>query len=57
MYTGESLRAFIRRHPQDIDVVFVESFLETMFGLLFELKERQSHHGDLHAGNILVARS
>ena len=54
---GQSLRTYIKKNKANIDIPFIESFLETMFGLLYELKERQYQHGDLHAGNVLVARS
>ena len=54
---GESLRRFVKSNRKSIDIPFVEHFLETMFGLLYELQERHYHHGDLHSGNILVAKS
>ena len=54
---GESLRRYMKHNSKNIDIAFIERFLETMFGLLFELQERNYHHGDLHAGNILVAKS
>lgn len=54
---GESLRTHIKKNSHDIDISFIENFLESMFGLLFELKQRNYEHGDLHAGNILVAKS
>ena len=54
---GTSLREFIRSQPGDIDIVFVMALLETLFGLLHELQLRQMQHGDLHSGNIIVARS
>ena len=54
---GMSLRTYMRDPHSDIDIDFVKLFLRTMFGLLYELQRRQSSHGDLHAGNILVAQS
>ena len=54
---GVSLDKFIRKNRSAISVAFVEDFLSTMFDLLFELDGRGMAHGDLHAGNILVARS
>ena len=54
---GKSLRRYIRDSRSDINIPFIESFLFTMFGLLYELKERRSQHGDMHDGNILVAKS
>ena len=33
----------------------MEIFLQTMFELLYELKGRNLQHGDLHAGNVIVA--
>ena len=53
---GKNLKDYIRQDQPDIDVPFIESFLRTMLGLLFELKNRGYSHGDLHAGNVLVAK-
>lgn len=54
---GKSLKDYINQDQSNIDLPFIESFLETMLGLLHELKERRYQHGDLHAGNVLVAKS
>lgn len=54
---GMTLRDYIRRQRDDVDVSFIEDFLRLILGLLHELKARGMTHGDLHAGNILVARS
>ena len=56
---GPSLENYLKNsdnHPS-IDLSFIGHFLETMFRLLIELKERGYQHGDLHAGNILVVKS
>lgn len=54
---GKSLKDYIKHEQSNIDLPFIKSFLETMLGLLHELKERRYQHGDLHAGNVLVAKS
>ena len=54
---GKNLREYMKQHQTAIDVPFVENFLRTMLELLFELKKREFQHGDLHAGNVLVAKS
>ena len=54
---GKDLRKYMKAERDNVDVRFVERFLETMFELLFELKQRNLQHGDLHAGNVLVATS
>lgn len=54
---GPDLRTYVRERPAEVDMPFVEEFLRTMFGLLHELLARGYQHGDLHAGNILVAKS
>ena len=54
---GVSLRTYMRRNKEDINIPFVESLLQTLFGLLYELDRRSYSHGDLHSGNILVAKS
>ena len=54
---GRAFRDYIRHQRNDVDVPFIEDFLHVILGLLHELKARGMTHGDLHAGNILVARS
>ena len=54
---GKNLREYMDKHRDEINVPFVETFLRTMFELLYELKKREYQHGDLHAGNVLVAKS
>ena len=54
---GKNLRDYIRQHRAEINVSFAETFLRTMLELLYELKQRGYPHGDLHAGNVLVAKS
>ena len=56
---GNSLRDYIRKSHlrENIDIPFTQLFLLTMLELLHELKLRGYQHGDLHAGNILVAKS
>ena len=51
---GKNLRDYMKDH-KTIEVPFVEDFLRTMFELLYELQARGFQHGDLHAGNVLVA--
>ena len=56
---GKSLKEYIQKNQyrSNINIPFIVDFLQTMFGLLYELKRREYQHGDLHAGNILVAKS
>ena len=54
---GINLREYIKKEYQHIDIHFIEKFLMTIFGLFYELQKRGYQHGDLHAGNILVAKS
>ena len=54
---GINLRDYAQKNSSEIDVPFVENFLQTIFGLLYELEQRGIQHGDLHAGNVLVAKS
>lgn len=54
---GMDLSKHIKEKPENIDVPFVETFLRTMLEVLYELQQRKSRHGDLHAGNVLVAKS
>ena len=52
---GFNLEQHICQNDTVITISFVKQFLTTMFGLLHELKIRDIQHGDLHAGNIIVA--
>lgn len=54
---GVDLHRYVKQNSSDVDVPFVENFLRTMLGLLYELQQRKSRHGDLHAENVLVAKS
>jgi serine/threonine protein kinase len=54
---GINLRAYMKERRSDINLPFIESFLRTMLELLYELQQRGEQHGDLHAGNVLVAQS
>ena len=54
---GRSLRTYMKESNDEINIPFIEGFLRTMFGLLYELERRSYSHGDLHAGNVLVAKS
>lgn len=52
---GKSLRKYLKGQKDSITVTFIETFLQTMLGLLHELSGRDVEHGDLHAGNVVVA--
>lgn len=53
---GENLRDFIKKNKNAISISFIESFLRTMFRLLHAMQHGGIEHGDLHAGNIIVAK-
>ena len=54
--SGKSLRTYLKElQKEKIAVTFIETFLQTMLGLLHELQGRDMEHGDLHAGNVVVA--
>ena len=50
---GPNLAKYVQDHT--IEISFIKEFLLTMFELLHELKQRNISHGDLHAGNVIVA--
>ena len=54
---GRSLKEIIsnKNHREIIDIAFIREYLATILSLLYELSFRRYQHGDLHAGNILVA--
>ena len=51
---GTSLQKYLKENGQDVSVPLLETFLRTMFELLYELQERNIDHGDLHIGNVIV---
>ena len=51
--SGKSLREYLKK--KQITITFIETFLQVMLGLLHELSGRGIEHGDLHAGNVIVA--
>lgn len=55
--SGVDLNKYMKQKSSDVDVPFVENFLRTMLELLYELQRRGALHGDLHARNVLVAKS
>ncbi|MEQ1795303.1 MAG: protein kinase [Nitrospira sp.] len=52
---GIDLREFSSKHPDAISIAFIVNWLATMLNLLNEMEDKHVTHGDLHAGNILVA--
>lgn len=52
---GCNLREFPKAHPQEINMAFIESLLLTVLNVLFACRSQKIFHGDLHAGNILIA--
>ncbi len=53
---GENLKSYMRNNKSKINITFIERFLDTIFELLHEIDNRKFQHGDLHAGNVLVAK-
>ena len=56
---GKSLEQYLQddESKKDVDLAFIRAFLESMLRLLHELQLRGFDHGDLHPGNVLVAKS
>jgi hypothetical protein len=52
---GDNLNTFAENHPEEIDSAFIESLLSTILNVLFACKSESIFHGDLHAGNVLIA--
>jgi serine/threonine protein kinase len=51
---GISLKEYLQNN-NEITIGFIEEFLRTILGLFHEMQGRGIEHGDLHAGNIIVA--
>ena len=52
---GDNLNDFAERHSEEVDMAFIESLLSTVLSVLFACKSQNIFHGDLHAGNVLIA--
>ena len=54
---GPNLRDYMKKNRTDVNIPLIVGFMESMLGLLHEMKLRDMFHGDLHTGNILVSKS
>lgn len=52
---GLTLRQYVLDHPDRVTPEFIRSFLATLIAGFKALETKKISHGDLHAGNILVA--
>jgi serine/threonine protein kinase len=52
---GDNLDVFAKKHPEEVDIAFIESLLSTILNVLFACKSQNIFHGDLHAGNVLIS--
>ncbi len=53
--SGISLKDYIKQAKDGITIGFIEEFLKTILGLIYQMARRKTEHGDLHAGNVIVA--
>ena len=52
---GPDLRRYVQEHKKGISIPFVEECIRTLLRVLYELREKDLNHGDLHDRNILVS--
>ncbi|MBZ5564004.1 MAG: protein kinase [Acidobacteriia bacterium] len=52
---GKNLRTFIDSNRDEITVTFATTFLKSMLDFFYDMVSKDVVHGDLHAGNVLVA--
>jgi serine/threonine protein kinase len=52
---GYNLKTFIDSNSAELNLAFIESLLSTILNVLFACCSQGIIHGDLHAGNILIA--
>src|SRR6478609_5975573 len=52
---GCNLRQFSGQHADQVSIAFICVVLETILNVLFACRSEKTFHGDLHAGNILIA--
>jgi serine/threonine protein kinase len=52
---GNNLNDFQAKHSEEVNLAFIEMLLLTILNVLFACKSQNIFHGDLHAGNILIA--
>src|SRR6266516_2070887 len=53
---GENLRQFSQTHPTEITLPCIGNLAYQVLRVLFAMKREQFPHGDLHEGNILIAK-
>jgi len=52
---GKNLRTFVNSNRNEIDVNCATGFLRSMLDFFYDMVSKNVVHGDLHAGNVLVA--
>ena len=52
---GINLRDYLEKRPWPLDLAFVENLAQTILEVLYACQVQGIHHGDLHAGNILIS--
>ena len=52
---GCNLKTFVESYVNELNLAFVESLLSTILNVLYACCSQGIIHGDLHAGNILIA--
>lgn len=52
---GIDLKKYFKAHPELITLSFIQNLAVQLLNVLHALKVTQINHGDLHAGNIMVA--
>jgi predicted Ser/Thr protein kinase len=53
---GENLRDYVKAHRRTITLAFVENLIRTVLRAFVAMSETSVSHGDLHEGNILIAK-
>jgi serine/threonine protein kinase len=54
---GINLRKYIETKPWQLDIAFIEDIAKTILSVLYSCKQVDIQHGDLHPGNILIAKA
>ena len=53
---GANLQVYSRIHPKEITIAFIKNLISEVLKAFFAMEDVKVSHGDLHEGNILIAK-
>lgn len=52
---GDNLGDYVKKNPSNMSIAFIQAVLNSVLRVFLALKVHKISHGDLHAGNVLIA--